>query len=316
MNLPPTVRRIVLLSLVALSVSNAVAQVTPSQALTTDNVGSSLTPERKKALEDTARLIAESASNALNTPVARRVSEVGAQMARRADDIADATLSQDREKVLKFLGIDPNEEKNLYYFVSFEMPIEVLRAYVVEAMWAGGTLIFRGPPPGRDLGKFMTEDLRSLIYGKGASASISLDPRLFDGYKITTVPTIVYTEDRKNFMCMGVNPKSFQHEGQTLSYDTCPPVDESKYWKISGAVTTDFALREFINAGAKGAQINLDALAKGFATGTVAPRNQQPFTGDWQDVITPDEKRAAESAIETAKQMGTKVKGALEQPAK
>ncbi len=309
-----------LVGITLLSTSMALAQeapskATPNRALTTDNMGSGMTPERKKALEETARIISENAQGASHSAMGRSIAEASAKVARRADDIADKALSADREKVLTFLGIDPKGESSIYYFVSYEMPLELLRSYVIEAMWSGGTLVFRGIPPGRDMRQFITQDLRELIYGKGASASMSIDPRLFDGYNITTVPTIVYTEERKNFMCAGVNPKSFKYEKETLSYDTCPPVDESKYWKISGAVTTDFALREFINAGATRAQVHLDALAKGFATGTVAPKVQQAFSGEWKDAISPEELMSVKSAIDTARNAGSKVPAALQPPA-
>jgi type-F conjugative transfer system pilin assembly protein TrbC len=316
MKLAHRVRIAALAGLTLLTSSLALAQATPNRALTTENVGSGMTPERKKALEETARSITEHAQNATHSAMGRTIAEASAKVARRADDIADKALSADREKVLTFLGIDPAGESSIYYFVSYEMPLEVLRSYVIEAMWSGGTLVFRGIPPGRDMRQFITQDLRELIYGKGASAALSIDPRLFDGYNITTVPTIVYTEERKNFMCTGVNPKSFKYEKQTLSYDTCPPVDESKYWKITGAVTTDFALREFINAGATRAQVHLDALAKGLATGTVAPKVQQAFSGEWKDAISPEELMAVKTAVETARAAGSKVPEALQSPAK
>jgi type-F conjugative transfer system pilin assembly protein TrbC len=296
---------------VAQEKSPTVAQEKPNRALTIENVGSNLSAERIKALEETARTIAENSQNSANTAIGRRIAEASVSMARRVDDIADATLTSDRDRVLRFLGIDPAGRSSVYYFVSYEMPIEVLRAYVIDAMWSGGTLVFRGIPKGRDMMDFITKDLRELIYGKGASASLSIDPRLFDGYKITTVPTIVYTEERKNFMCTGVNPKPFTYENEKHTYDTCPPVDETKYWKIAGAVTTDFALREFINAGGKGAQVHLDALAKGFATGTVAPKNQQAFTGEWKAAITPEELLSVKAAVDLARQVGSKVPEAL-----
>jgi len=298
----------------ALTVATAaIAQETPNRALTVDNVGQGMSKERLSALEETARVIAENAQKASSTAAGRRVAEtIAPSLARRADDIADSAIASDRDKVLRFLGIDPKGDSSIYYFVSYEMPIEVLRSYVIEAMWSGGTLVFRGVPPGRELRDFITVDLRNLIYGKGRSAALSIDPRLFDGYKVTTVPTIVYTEERKNFVCMGVNPKPFKYEEKNYTYDTCPPVDESKYWKIGGAVTTDFALREFVNAGAKGAQRHLDALAKGYATGTVPPKNQQAFSGEWKDAISPEDLMAVRSAIETAKQAGSKVPEALQ----
>lgn len=288
----------------------APAEKTPNRALTLDNVGGGLTPEQRKQAEETARLISSSAQSSLQDKKAQEIAAAAQTMARRVDDIADRTLAEDREKVLKFLGINPNGDSALYYFVSFEMPIEVLRSYVVEAMWAGGTLVFRGVPPDRDFKDFLTKDLQSLVYGKGASASLSIDPRLFDAYQVTAVPTIVYTEDRRNLQCRGMNPKEFDYQKSTHTYDTCPPVPDDKYWKMSGAVTSDYALREFISHGAKRAQPFHDALAKGLAMGMAAPKGQQPFSGEWKPAVTPEELMSIQQAIETAKKMGTGVPAA------
>lgn len=288
----------------ALSSTAAVAQDTANRAMTLESLSKGITPEKRKEIEELGRAITENAQDARDSEFGKAIAKTGEQMARRVDQIADAAMAADRDKVLKFLGIDEQRDGSLYFFVSFEMPLELMRAYAVEAMWAGGTLVVRGVPPGRDLGKFITEDLRSLVYGKGSSSVISLDPRLFDGYKITTVPSIVYSLERANFDCRSTNPKVFEYQEKQLSYDRCPPVDESKYWKMTGAVTADYALREFVKAGAPGAQSNLDALAKGFATGTVAPRAQQPFQGDWKDAFTPEELMSIKEAAETAKSTG------------
>jgi type-F conjugative transfer system pilin assembly protein TrbC len=280
------------------------AKDTPNRAMTLESLSKGVTAEKRKEIEEMARAITQNAQGARDSEFGKQIAATGAQMQRRVDQIADEAMSADRERVLKFLGIDEKADASLYFFVSFEMPLEVLRAYAVEAMWTGGTLVVKGVPPGRDLGKFITEDLRSLVYGKGASSVISLDPRLFDGYQVTSVPAIVYTLERSNFDCRTSKPTVFEYQEQKLSYDQCPPVDPSKYWKISGAVTADFALREFIKAGASGAQANLDALAKGFATGTVAPKSQQPFTGNWKEAFTPEELMAIKEAAETAKSTG------------
>src|SRR5690606_12848425 len=129
----------------------------------------------------------------------------------------------------------------LYYFLSWSKPLEMLRSYVIESMWAGGTIVLRGIPPGRALGDFVTKDLTLLAYGKHA-ANISIDPRLYDVYEVKHVPTIVFTTVRQNMQCQGVNPVSFQFEGKNLAFDTCPPLDPASYRKLSGAVTTNYAL--------------------------------------------------------------------------
>ena len=62
--------------------------------------------------------------------------------------------------------------------------------------------------------------------------------------------------------------------------------------RVTGAVTSDYALREFADVGAQPARAHLAALAKGMATGARAPKAQQPFEGDWKAAITPEEMMA------------------------
>lgn len=215
---------------------------------------------------------------------------------RRADDIANATIAKERDGILEFLGIDPNASTALYYFVSWSMPLEMLRSYAIEAMWAGGTLVIKGVPPGKELMNFMVEDVKQLVYGKGASANISIDPRLFDVYAVDTVPTMVYTTVRDNLQCQGVNPVKFKAGEMTLSYDTCPELDPSTYWKLSGAVTTNYALQAFKDAGAPGVDVHMKALSRGWAGLDAPGKEQKPYVGDWKDVLSPAEQAAAEEA--------------------
>ncbi|MNR71713.1 Type-F conjugative transfer system pilin assembly protein [compost metagenome] len=223
-----------------------------------------------------------------------------ANVKRRADDIANAAAAADRSKVLKFLGLDPEGSTSLYFFVSWSMPLSMLRSYAIEAMWAGGTLVFRGLPPGRDFNAFLGEDVQQLTYGKGAAAAVSIDPRLYDAYKITAVPSIVLTTVRADLQCVGINPVSFKYRGQDLSYDTCPQLDESKYFKMSGGVTTNYALQAFVDDGVTEAKPYLKALARGFATGQVPGKEQQPFSGKWEDVLSPSERLAIEEGVRQA----------------
>lgn len=218
------------------------------------------------------------------------------QQKRRADDIADAGLSGERKKVLEFLGIDPDADTALYYFVSWSMPIEMLRSYAIEAMWSGGTLVFKGVPPGKDLAHFLLEDLKSLVYGKGASANISIDPRLFDAYEVATVPTIVFTTVRANMQCQGVNPVKFSYEDKELSYDTCPSLNPASYSKVNGSVTSSYALQTFVDDGFSGVQPYMRALSRGFSEGKVPEKAQANFTGRWDDVLSPEAQEAARSA--------------------
>ena len=221
---------------------------------------------------------------------------VAQQAKRRADDIADASMAKDRDKVLEFLGISPQADTALYYFVSWSMPKELLRAYAIDAMWSGGTLVFKGVPLGKQLGKFIVNDLRELVYGKGAAANLSIDPRLFDAYAISTVPSIVFTTVRGNMQCQGVTPVVVKANGTQGVYDKCPELDPSSYWKVGGAVTTNYALESFIDDGATLAKPYLASLAKGWRDGTAPGKEQKAFTGDWKDAISPSEMLAAQEA--------------------
>jgi type-F conjugative transfer system pilin assembly protein TrbC len=268
--------------------------------VTPETVGSNLSPEERKRLEDLANAVTDKTMQRYATE-GKKYESQALEMKRRADDIADEALAGSRDKVLKFLGINPKGDSNLYYFVSFSMPVDMLRSYVLDAMWSGGTIVVRGVPPGRSIKDFFTEDLRQLIYGKGASANISLDPRLFEAYGIEAVPAIVYTEDRTQLTCVGSSVALDSTGNSGLSYDTCGQVDPRKYWKISGAVTSDYALRAFVEQGAKGAQPYHDALRKGMAPGMTAPKTQQAFAGDWKDAVSPDDIMAGKQAIEAAR---------------
>lgn len=217
----------------------------------------------------------------------------------RADQISDEAIAASRDKVLDFLGLDPESQNAVYYFVSWSMPLDMLRSYAIEAMWDGGTLVFKGLPPGRSFGQYMSEDLSKLAYGKGASANVSIDPRLFDAYEVTTVPTIVLTTYRANFQCTGVAPMTFTYQGQQISYDTCPALDASKYVKLSGAVTSNYALQAFVDDGWPQAKPFLKALAKGFALGETPQKEQKAFTGKWEDVLSPTDRMTADQATQT-----------------
>ncbi|MDO8417781.1 MAG: TrbC family F-type conjugative pilus assembly protein [Agitococcus sp.] len=228
--------------------------------------------------------------------------DMAKQARRKADDIADATLSAERNKMLNFLGIDPEADSALYYFVSWSMPLDMLRSYAIEAMWAGGSLVFKGVPPNKDLGKFIMDDLHGLVYGKGAAANISIDPRQFEAYEVTVVPTIVFTTVRANMQCQGVNPVSFKAEGQDLSYDTCPALDPATYSKISGAVTSSYALQSFIDDGFVQATPYAKSLAKGYVTGAAPVKEQQPFKGTWSDALAPSEAAAVQGVSQAIQQ--------------
>lgn len=271
-------------------------------SISAETMGEKLSPEERRRLEDVANQITDKTQQRYRDE-GPKYQQQALQMKRRADDIADEALAGQREHVLKFLGIDAQKDANLYYFVSYSMPLEVIRSYVLEAMWSGGTVVLKGIPKGRTLNQFVTQDLRQLIYGKGAAANISLDPRLFDAYDIKVVPTIVFTKDRRQLSCSGTETKTLEvSPSESYHYDVCSQLDARSFWKISGAVTSDYALRRFIETGASEAKPFHDALRKGMAPGVVIPKEQQAFSGEWKDAISPSELEAQQKAVEEMRQ--------------
>lgn len=270
------------LVLAAALAGNANAQ----QEFSVEGLTSPLSSEDRAELEELARMLQEEAIRGAQDP---RAQAQAADIARRADAIANPDMAAEREKVLRFLGIDPESEHALFIFLSWSMPLDVLRAYAIEAMWTGATLVFRGVPPGRTIPEFFLQDLSQLVWDKGASAAISLDPRLFDSYKISMVPGIVLTRTRENFTCIGAGEGFVTENGRTASYPLCPPVDDGQYLKLSGTVTLDYALEAFQAEGWAEAGTYLAALRSGYPVGRAATREQQPFTGEWQSALSPED---------------------------
>ena len=262
------------------------------------DIGSKLSASEYQSAQKLGEELARKALANLDTQQGKQFLAQAAPLARKADQIADAAVAKEHDKVLQFLGIDPQSASGLYYMVSWSMPLEMLRSYVAEAMWDGGTLVFKGLPEGMDLNTYIKSNLSQLVYGKGASAIISIDPRLFEVYDVKTVPTIVLTTERKQLTC-DLQEGAVTIEGASYPYNTCRPLDPQKYWKISGAVTSDFALREFQKVGAAPAQVYLNALAKaaGADVGQLAPKEQLPFTGNWKDAISPEDIASMQNAI-------------------
>ena len=212
---------------------------------------------------------------------------------RLADQIANKQMQAARDTALTGLGLNPNSNTALYYFVSWSMPLNMLRQYALEAMWDGGTLEFRGIPPGMTIGHFVLHDLEALIYGKGASANVSIDPRMFDVYDVKTVPTIVFTTSRENFNC--ALPHSVVYKKQSLQYMACPELSQNAYDKISGAVTSLYALQTFKDNGMTSVEPYLKALRKGYAVGVEAATSKEEvgFSGDWKNAMTPEQLQEA-----------------------
>lgn len=212
------------------------------------------------------------------------------RVSRDAETIANPAMQRRRDRLLRFLGINPHGSTQLYIFVSWSMPLPMLRAYEVESMWTGAPLVFRGIPKGTTLRKFIVKDLRELVWGKGAGADISIDPRLYDLYSVTSVPTIVLSKRVDQMRC-AISVSFAAGKTGELNYDRCSRMNPSQFIKVEGAVTTAYALREFERNGWPQAKQYLAALRKGHTNGLPMSPAQAPFTGKWSRVRFPKPPR-------------------------
>ena len=71
-------------------------------------------------------------------------------------------------------------------------------------------------------------------------------------------------------------------------------MQKTDYYKLSGAVTTGYALEQFVEAGSYAAERHLAALERSDISLT---QEQKPFTGNWDTMKTPEELRETLSII-------------------
>jgi type-F conjugative transfer system pilin assembly protein TrbC len=122
-------------------------------------------------------------------------------------------------------------ESKLLYFVSFSMPNPLIKSYLNEASKVGGSLVLRGIDPHSNLHDFLISKIVPLVKESNNNISILIDPRLFSYFDISIVPTIVFAPELNNL-----------HLVEKNSVD--------RYWKLSGSVTTPWALEVFQSKGA------------------------------------------------------------------
>ena len=233
-----------------------------------------------------ATIIGEMQRAAAHAAASPEIQSAVQRVSREAETIANPGMQRDRDRLLRFLGINPKGTTQLYIFVSWSMPLSMLRAYEIDSMWTGAPLVFRGIPKGTTLRKFITKDLRELVWGKGAGADISVDPRLYDLFAVKSVPTIVLSKRVDQITCALATTFS-AGKGGNLNYDRCSGMDPKSFIKVEGAVTTAYALREFSRHGWPQAHVYLNALRKGYTHGIPARPTQTPFTGKWATVHFP-----------------------------
>lgn len=282
-------------------------------ALAADSPG--MSPEYRKKVEEAAQRIKAQNPNLSELPSAARTqatkpSPVTAQLPQpKAHEglspsqlielkertfWGDPAKAQLRNEVFDYLGIKPNEAA-FYIFVSTSMPKALIQAYVAEALWSGGVLVVRGVPDGLNLNQWIREYAIPIVGEKGATAGLTIDPMLFDLYNVKTVPTVIWDETDRliGLDCDTAEVTKPGERGKTAKVKSCKAYPEDSFYAVSGAVTLDYALEQFGEAGAEGATKRLGVMRQFLAGGK---KEQGEFKGDWSSYETAEMRAALERA--------------------
>lgn len=136
------------------------------------------------------------------------------------------------------------KQLHLYYFISFSMPDALIKSYLSDAAHNGGVLVLNGVTPDLSLSQFIKQHLLALLRYK-AHAKVIIDPNRFERYCIDKVPAMVVAWERQGDQ--GCQPAESDKQPVLLS---CKPEPQDNYWKISGNVTSLWALQRMQTAGA------------------------------------------------------------------
>ncbi|MDA0910100.1 MAG: type-F conjugative transfer system pilin assembly protein TrbC [Proteobacteria bacterium] len=160
-------------------------------------------------------------------------------------DIASEISGKSKGIITENIGKMHHDKKTtkIYYFISFSMPESLIKAYLLDAIWTGGSVIIKGILPKYDnIYKFVGDKLKPLVYGN-QMAAIEINPNLFEMYNITKVPSIVVTQNNKLSGCNPLNDTGFS------ATETCAQLPEKSYYKISGNIDTTQQLETIRDAG-------------------------------------------------------------------
>ncbi len=204
------------------------------------------------------------------------------EIADDAQEEAKRVLGAEQEKARKMIPQGPPHQ--LYYFVSFSMSVDLIKAYILDAIWTGGRVVFYGATKGMDVGDFVQQRILPLINYEGAQAEITIDPNAFEKYEVEVVPTIVFSlqEDDDEVCDLLVEPKPDARPDEVQDF-TCKPLSEALYWKISGNISTAFAFEKMKEADAPVDLVMYWLAKRGDAMGSV----QRPYEGEMVEAPHP-----------------------------
>lgn len=137
----------------------------------------------------------------------------------------------------------PGVHPGLMAFVSLSMPKEALRQTIIDMGKAGGIVVFRGFP-GNSMAAFKTR-LAEAIGSDLHPHNVGIDPRLFEAFAVTSVPTYV------------AEPQRFALCGKLDCTGSVPDFDV-----LRGNVPVSYALETFAHGSGAGADLARAGLAQ------------------------------------------------------
>lgn len=160
-------------------------------------------------------------------------------------------------------GTLPGNEGKIYIFVSRAMPQSLLRAYALDAMHLGASLVVKGIRKGDTIKEYILDSVNEYNSIEGQHLSgIEINPNLFDMFQVDVVPAVVWTNrvglDDIGSGCPnlpeGTPTPQIQLEGPedtlvTANKPVCAPAPESSYYKITGTIALPYVFDRFEDAG-------------------------------------------------------------------
>lgn len=235
--------------------------------------------------------------------LAIRANEEWQQMSKEA--YVAALPPRDRPRGQALLlgdGTLPGYEGKLYIFVSRSMPMSMLRAYALDALYTGATLVTKGIRKGDTIKEYVEESVNDYNNAEGqVLAGLEINPNLFDMFRVDVVPAVVWT-NRVGLEDVGAGCQPLPEgapvpqmevtgpEGRPILMDrpACTPASPTSYYKLTGALTMPYVLDRFEEAGlskeatAQYRQALSERRAGAFHAEAQAPvgNGLQPITGD------------------------------------
>ena len=160
-------------------------------------------------------------------------------------------------------GTLPDYKGKLYFFVSRSMPMSMLRAYALDALYTGATLVTKGIRKGDTIKEYVEEAVGDFNNAEGqVLAAMEVNPNLFDMFDVKVVPAVVWTNraglDDVGAGCLPIPEGQPIPQVELVGPDdrammvdrpACAQASASSYYKITGALTLPYVLERFEDAG-------------------------------------------------------------------